>query len=261
VQSNINNLVINPVEQTVQGIRKDFWTGLNAVMDLNACKIYSYIHTEDDTFAHGKLWVINYFWFNKKGKKIAFLRASAQSKLTQMATSGMVEAHDADVSYDMDDGDHGDYHSEEDDNTTRDASETNEGYVDTNLLDWDELGMVEEGLPAKQWMEVKKTKRSTSSDSSAPPVDTGTFSLQHTVSPIIRPAGLSPVITPLLLGLSRSASGSSMAPITLPPSIDLDAKLPLPKKTTPPRKPPSPSPSPSSLSISKRSKVEADERI
>jgi len=242
----------------VQGIREDFWTGLNAVMDLNACKIYSYIPTEDGPFAQGKLWVINYFWFNKKGKKIAFLRASAQSKLTQ-------KAHDVD-DVDNDDVEHEDYHSEEDDeNTTRDASETNEGYVDTNLLDWDELGMVEEGLPAKQWMEVKKTTRSTSSGSSVPHVDTGTISLQHTVSPIIRPAGLSPVITPLLLGLSRSASGSTMAPITLPPSIDLDGKLTtsLPKKTSPPRKSPSssPSPSPSSLSISKRSKVGADERI
>jgi hypothetical protein len=77
----INNLWLNQYESLNPGIKAEFWAAINETIELNDCEIYSYTPDLDSELSSGKLFIVNYFFYNKKAKKILFLRSHGVSKL------------------------------------------------------------------------------------------------------------------------------------------------------------------------------------
>lgn len=77
----INNLFINSItDQFNPSFRTDIWRVIDECIELDKCDVYSY-NDELNELNSGKLWFSNYFFYNKKLKKIVFLEAHAVNKL------------------------------------------------------------------------------------------------------------------------------------------------------------------------------------
>ncbi|XP_071785565.1 repressor of RNA polymerase III transcription MAF1 homolog [Asterias amurensis] len=79
-------------------IRPKLWAAINDEINPNECEIYSYNpDLESDPFGEeGVLWSFNYFFFNKKLKRILFFACRASSKTSTVgADSGI--GHDFDM--------------------------------------------------------------------------------------------------------------------------------------------------------------------
>jgi len=78
VVTHVNNLLLNDLDNVEAGARETVWKAIDANIDLENVEIYSFIPDEDsDVFSLGKLWSFNYFFFNKRMKKVLFFQCSA----------------------------------------------------------------------------------------------------------------------------------------------------------------------------------------
>lgn len=189
----VNSLVLDAVEQGMAGFRNSFWKELDSVMELEHCDVYSY--TPSGELSDGNLWSIMYFWFNKKGKKIALLSASAMSKFRVKGDDDDDDEDDAFMEDDeVEEGKMGDKRVQ---NAAMEGGVGMQtGIVDVGLLDWDDLGMVEHDLTSDKWM-AQAQHSVMAAEGQQPEVN-----LQPVVSPMIRP-----VTSPSLGPVSPSMSG------------------------------------------------------
>lgn len=83
-----HKMVINSVNQKLARVDEfersftdELWSSIEQVINMADCQIYSYIADPDDAlFSSGKIWSFNYFFFNKKSKKILFFASWMSSK-------------------------------------------------------------------------------------------------------------------------------------------------------------------------------------
>jgi hypothetical protein len=60
----------------------ELWAAVEEAIQLRSCEVYSYVPDgESDPFSEGALWSFNYFFFNKKLKRIVYLSCVARSRL------------------------------------------------------------------------------------------------------------------------------------------------------------------------------------
>lgn len=84
----INNQLLDTVEATNSGFKQKFWQTIDSLIHLDQCEIYCFVPEADsELFSVGKLWSLNYFFFNKNLKKIVFFTCSATSKLRNFESS------------------------------------------------------------------------------------------------------------------------------------------------------------------------------
>ncbi|XP_072013738.1 repressor of RNA polymerase III transcription MAF1 homolog [Amphiura filiformis] len=98
-----SNLFSTAGESYASQIRHNLWSVVNEEISVNECEIYSYNpDLESDPFGEeGVLWSFNYFFYNKKLKRILFFTCRATSKSSQVgADSGI--GHDLDMVMDDD---------------------------------------------------------------------------------------------------------------------------------------------------------------
>ncbi|XP_071958138.1 repressor of RNA polymerase III transcription MAF1 homolog [Antedon mediterranea] len=85
-----SNWIMNAVDSNLYsvlgdmyaGLKTKLWSAINDEIVLNECEIYSYnTDLESDPFGEeGVLWSFNYFFYNKKLKRILFVTCRATSK-------------------------------------------------------------------------------------------------------------------------------------------------------------------------------------
>ncbi|KAH8955554.1 hypothetical protein BDL97_08G145200 [Sphagnum fallax] len=65
------------------------WTAIDEVMNLEDCDVYSYVpDAEADPFANvGSIWSFNYFFYNKKMKRILYFSSRCLSKMSSEESS------------------------------------------------------------------------------------------------------------------------------------------------------------------------------
>ncbi len=54
------------------------WQTIDLIVNLNACEIFAYVPSLNDSFLEGSLWSFNYFFFNKDTMQICYLTCVAQ---------------------------------------------------------------------------------------------------------------------------------------------------------------------------------------
>mmetsp|Transcript_46620 Transcript_46620/g.146161 ORF Transcript_46620/g.146161 Transcript_46620/m.146161 type:complete len:232 (-) Transcript_46620:106-801(-) len=87
------------------------WSALTSEMCLRECEIYSYVaDMDEDALSYGKLWSVNYFFYNKKLNKLAFFACWIKSKgrssllLEDDDDDEMTLESDNDLEFEMEDG-------------------------------------------------------------------------------------------------------------------------------------------------------------
>lgn len=112
VENSINTQMMDAIESAYPGTTSQFWQALDSLMDLEKCEIYSLVPDMDsDVFNVGKLWSFNYFFFNKKLKKIVFFTADATSALRNASFDAAAAGQTSDMMEDdlmMEDDDYED---------------------------------------------------------------------------------------------------------------------------------------------------------
>jgi len=81
-------LVANHINSVLGSVVSDYaafsgkmWTVLEEEIRIRECDIYSYIESEADPFSEeGSIWSMNYFFFNKKLRRLVFLTCRCISK-------------------------------------------------------------------------------------------------------------------------------------------------------------------------------------
>uniref|UniRef100_A0A7S0W2G2 Repressor of RNA polymerase III transcription n=1 Tax=Hemiselmis tepida TaxID=464990 RepID=A0A7S0W2G2_9CRYP len=74
VQNSINSKLSRGEDSSNVEFYQRLWSSLDDEMSLKECEIYSYVNDmDDDALSVGKIWSVNYFLYNKKLKKLAFL--------------------------------------------------------------------------------------------------------------------------------------------------------------------------------------------
>ena len=224
----INTTILDPIETQVPNFRSHFWNALDAVIDMNACEVYSYLPPDDDDLRLGNLWAVNYFWFNKQEKKVALLSASATSKLRSPLPSGMGihggEVDGMDGMDAMDDdymvprtppSNYPDMRGVEEEQEEQEEQESgslgggeSHCVVDVGMLDWDDLGMVEKDLPESKWMTTEQ--KSVMGAPTPNPIN-----LQAVTSPVIQP-----VMSPQLTGQNKRSHSLTYTDPVLPLTLD-----------------------------------------
>ncbi|KAI9251026.1 Maf1 regulator-domain-containing protein [Phascolomyces articulosus] len=105
------DLVINSVNTTLFNLGNDFivnkyrmWDTLDDLVRLHECDVYSYNPDidEDPMNEDGYLWSVNYFFFNRKLKRMVFFSVKSQS-IANMSADEDEEVDDDDDDDDMDD--------------------------------------------------------------------------------------------------------------------------------------------------------------
>lgn len=66
--------------------RNNLWESIDRIIDIRSCEIYSYRPDDDDdgdplALGGGKVWSWNYFFYNRKQKKILYFACYAKSKM------------------------------------------------------------------------------------------------------------------------------------------------------------------------------------
>ncbi|KAG0622436.1 hypothetical protein M758_3G097400 [Ceratodon purpureus] len=76
------------------------WNGIDEVMNLEECEVYSYSpDAEGDPFADtGSIWSFNYFFYNKKQKRVLYFSSRCASKQSMVSFS----SDDGSGEWDMD---------------------------------------------------------------------------------------------------------------------------------------------------------------
>lgn len=121
-----SNLFSTAGESYASHIRQNLWMVVNEEISVGECEIYSYNpDLESDPFGEeGVLWSFNYFFYNKKLKRILFFTCRSTSKSSQCgADSGI--GHDLDMMMDSDE--------EEDRSLTDDYHEMGGAYAHERL--------------------------------------------------------------------------------------------------------------------------------
>lgn len=78
----IDRLLLNAMDKNISGFKAEFWKAIDEVVELKNCEVYSYLpEPDEDAMAVGKLWNFNYFFYNKRVRKIVFFTCFAVSKL------------------------------------------------------------------------------------------------------------------------------------------------------------------------------------
>lgn len=69
--------------------RNNLWSSIDSIIDTRNCEIYSYHPDEDDdddddplALGNGKIWSWNYFFYNRKHKKILYFACNAKTKMS-----------------------------------------------------------------------------------------------------------------------------------------------------------------------------------
>ena len=88
VTSNVDNLLSVAASSLFSNIHDKLWVTLNKEINLVDCDIYSYNPdlTSDPFGEDGSLWSFNYFFFNKKLKRIVLFTCRALSPFSQVPT-------------------------------------------------------------------------------------------------------------------------------------------------------------------------------
>jgi len=99
-------MVVNSVNQKLARLDEvsaapfclELWTAVDEVISSADCQIYSYLPDPDDEqFSCGKLWSFNYFFFNKKTKKILFFACWCQGKHIAALAKDIADSSDDDA--------------------------------------------------------------------------------------------------------------------------------------------------------------------
>lgn len=95
------NMVLNSINLSLgEAFSSDekakLWSTVNDIISLSNCDIYAYLPDPDsDPMAEGKIWTFNYFFYNKKLKKVLFFACYAESYFHNR-TDGMSEDSSSD---------------------------------------------------------------------------------------------------------------------------------------------------------------------
>jgi len=97
VINSINNTLAPFIPET-QNLLVKLWTTLEEEIKVSECDVYSYIPDPDaDPFSEeGNIWCFNYFFFNKKLRRVVFLTCRAVSKIAAANGAGMARAEEED---------------------------------------------------------------------------------------------------------------------------------------------------------------------
>ena len=84
--SNVDNLLSVAASSLYSKIHDKLWITLNQEINLVDCEIYSYNPdlTSDPFGEEGSLWSFNYFFFNKKLKRVVLFTCRALSPFSQV---------------------------------------------------------------------------------------------------------------------------------------------------------------------------------
>jgi len=102
VTNNVDNLLSVTASSHYGKVHEKLWVTLNEEINLQECDIYSYNPdlTSDPFGEDGSLWSFNYFFFNKKLKRIVLFTCRALSPFSQgYYETGMGPDDDMDYSY------------------------------------------------------------------------------------------------------------------------------------------------------------------
>lgn len=122
----INARVAIPITRKRPDFREKLWKAMDKEIDPKKCEVFCYTPGFPDGEA---LWAMNFFFFNKKMKRVAFFISHLKSKRAYQIEQ-----------------------EEEDEEYLESAHGTPAGgYVDTGLLDMDQYGMKELDMPVSQW--------------------------------------------------------------------------------------------------------------
>ncbi|XP_023321904.1 repressor of RNA polymerase III transcription MAF1 homolog [Eurytemora carolleeae] len=102
VTSNVDNLLSVAASSLYSKIHDKLWITLNQEINLVDCEIYSYNPdlTSDPFGEEGSLWSFNYFFFNKKLKRVVLFTCRALSPYSQeYYETGMSCEEDMEYSY------------------------------------------------------------------------------------------------------------------------------------------------------------------
>lgn len=81
VVNSVNQKLARLDEVSHPGFCTELWASIDDVIGSADCQIFSYLPDPDDNvFSCGKLWSFNYFFFNKKTKKILFFACWSRGK-------------------------------------------------------------------------------------------------------------------------------------------------------------------------------------
>lgn len=85
----INTVMVSVIPDFLMSFSTELWSLLNAEISLQNCDIYSYIPDPDcDPFSEeGNIWCFNYFFFNKKARRLIFLTFRSVSKMADSIDS------------------------------------------------------------------------------------------------------------------------------------------------------------------------------
>jgi len=81
VMNSVDNLLSVTAMDQYAKVRHGLWATLNEEIDLPDCDIYSYTPdmTSDPFAEDGCLWSFNYFFYNRKKKRVVLFTCRAQS--------------------------------------------------------------------------------------------------------------------------------------------------------------------------------------
>mmetsp|Transcript_47035 Transcript_47035/g.110819 ORF Transcript_47035/g.110819 Transcript_47035/m.110819 type:complete len:233 (-) Transcript_47035:1404-2102(-) len=109
VMNSVNSKMSRVDEATNSDFCNRLWGALTSEMSLRECEIYSYVaDLDDDALSIGKIWSVNYFFYNKKLKKLAFFACWVRSKSRSRSMEGADDGDqfemdsDGDMDFDMD---------------------------------------------------------------------------------------------------------------------------------------------------------------
>jgi len=139
VVESLNGLFIDAMETVAKGFRSTFWKTLDEVIQTDKCQVFTY----KPGFGSSKaLWATNFFFYNKKLKKIVFLLVSATSKLALGTSKAEEELSDAEAEM-------------EEEGAEEEETDAH-GYVDVDLLDMDDLGLDAIDMPESKWIPAEE---------------------------------------------------------------------------------------------------------
>jgi len=110
VMNSVNSKMSRVDEATNTEFCTRLWGALSSEMSLRECEIYSYVaDLDDDALSIGKIWSVNYFFYNKKLKKLAFFACWVRGKSRSRSMEGVDDGEqfdmdsEGDMDFDMDD--------------------------------------------------------------------------------------------------------------------------------------------------------------
>ncbi|CAH1780507.1 unnamed protein product [Owenia fusiformis] len=103
VVNSIDNQLFATGGESFNTLKPQFWATLDEEISLVECDVYSYNPdlASDPYGEDGSIWAFNYFFYNKKMKRIVFFTCRASSALSNYSDSGLGN----DLSMDMEDDD------------------------------------------------------------------------------------------------------------------------------------------------------------